>query len=255
MKEEASRPTVWPELRAKLASDPRAHALDFAYFIKEIRNSRDKGRPWAMERLTLYDATAMLCRGVAMGQGGFMARPAAQLLAWAREMVAEDSTLKEDLRTWPLTPLAIFALAEGLGEEVKPEEPAGLLDELRALEMDDEVDTLRIAWASLAWGRADGLRPFLFTEPAAQPPDPATQELRGPHNSAIFLARCMLHDAGEDLLMQAFHNYLHQLPLNLDTGWASWPELLWAARAVHAVALGRPPGELGKWLGEVAAAA
>jgi hypothetical protein len=252
MTDNESAPIAWPALLAKLREDPRAHALDFGYFMQRLRD-RDATDP--MTGPDFYDATDMLCRGTVMGQGAQMAKPVALLLDRAHAVAGADPGRMRNIDDLPLAALAAFCLAEALGQPVDAAEIDTVLAWLRAREDVSERSERRIAWASLAFGRAEGLYPFLLVDAAQQPPDPQTQEMRGAKNAQTFLARCALHDAGEALVLRGWRNYLDQFPLLLDTGRASWVELFWAGRAMYTAGLGRPAADLAGWLAaEVAAA-
>lgn len=252
MTENESAPITWPALLAKLREDPRAHALDFGYFMQRLRD-REATDPTTGP--DLYDATDMLCRGTVMGQGAQMARPVALLLDRAHAVAAADPERMCTVDDLPLAALAAFCLAGALGQPVDAAAVETVLAWLRAREDVNERSERRIAWASLAFGRADGLYPFLLVDPAGQPPDPETQEMRGAKNAQTFLARCALHDADAAMILHGWANYRDQFPLLLDTGRASWVELFWAGRAVHTVGLGRPVADLAGWLSaEVGAA-
>jgi len=252
MAENNPAPITWPALLDKLRADPRAHALGFGYYMERVR-----GRAPYDPRMVpnFFAAADMLCRGTVMGQGGMMAKPVASLIAVAGEVAGADPDLIQLVDDAPLAALGTYCLAEALGQTVDGASVDALVSGLRAREDVSEQNQRRIAWASLAFGRADGLYPFLLVDPARLPPDPETQEMRGAKNAQTFLARCALHDADAAMILHGWANYRDQFPLLLDTGRASWVELFWAGRAVHTEGLGRPVADLAGWLSaEVGAA-
>lgn len=245
------KPIRWGPLYKELAADPRRHALNFGYFMGQIR-----GR--ALNELgvvsALVGAADALAAGVAMGQGDSMRRPIGVLVERVTELIVADDprveATREHVESAALASNAVFALADVAGQSVDISMVNRALELQRKWADGDDATRRRSAWAFLARGRSEGLTEALLVNPAKSPPDPDAQELRGAFNSATFLARCQVHGSAKELVELGWKNYLRQLPLLMATEpvRASWYELLWAARGVHTVALGRPAHELGNWL-------
>lgn len=182
-----------------------------------------------------------------MGYGPHMARSVEEL----HKRVAQISSAEDqDLNYLSNTNLAALAVL-GLRECGGWGEPSGQhiapLNRLAAHPPEPDDTGRQAAWALMAWGQNDGLSTLLFQDPTANLPG-EIKSGDSVRNIQIHMARCIAQGADPEVALPAWQEYLASFPLHLSVDLATWPELLWAARAMHVVLSGEPANGTLDWL-------
>lgn len=237
--------TSWPDLIRHLTSIPKSHAQNFAQYFgvfaaMEVSDPR-LGPPF-------FGAISSLTRGTIMGQGPHMARPMRGLGQRADAIARSDDPDLAHLPVANLAALAVHALQNGAAWGASDIPVDAMLDRLEQ-EPPLADDTARqSAWALLAYGRAAAMPQLLLNDPASAPPDPNTIFGASIKNMQTHLAKCIVHGSAPSVAAPAWEKYLSSFPSNLAAEQATWPELIWAARAVHVYIHGGAEDQTLDWL-------
>jgi hypothetical protein len=240
-----SLPGTWPELAAELARMPAAPLSDFAYYAERFRSLEVDS---AFFGPSFYLAVDALIGGTVMGQGEMMRTAVEELTTAARTIVASDAPELDMLEDQNLGAVAVFTLQECAGWEPKATPVEVPLGRLLAMASEDDDYRRQTIWSLLGYGRLDGIERLLHEDPADAPPDPEAGFAASAFRVQLHLARCLWHGAGSAAAQPAWKAYLGYFPVNLSAEAATYPELLWAARAVRVAIGGAPPDTVVEWL-------
>ncbi|ARE41812.1 hypothetical protein RGUI_3671 [Rhodovulum sp. P5] len=235
----------WPELRAESEQDPAATQNLFLWYFGQL----DKRAPDEVRSgPELWGAAGALTHGALLEKPDAMAAFLSFVLPRVAAVSdASDPGLARDSAI-NLGALALHDLAAAGLADAPPGDPDVLIDRLLAREPLSEKFALRTAWAALAHGRTEGLKPVLPADPGDAPPDAGQPFGQNDERILLHLFRCVRDGANPEVAQPAWEAWVKTFPLKLASDWSSWPEFLWSARAVHCVIGGDAPDGLVAWL-------
>lgn len=238
-------PTTWPELLAHLESIPNSTAQNFMYFYQQYRDLHVTDARFGP---LFFGAVDALARGVIMGQGGQIERPLLDSEMRAQAVATGSEPELARLTVTNVASLAVAGVSAVMGRPATGDLTMQPLARLMAQEPDQDAANRQTVWAHLAWGQAGGLAPLIRQDPADAPPDPGARFGASIRNIQTHLARCIVHGAGPGLAASAWQIYKSDFPGNIAAEQATWPELFWAARAVHVHIHGGAEDQTLDWL-------
>lgn len=231
----------WPTLLTQARARCGGPLANFTYFYGRLQGVE---RASPLYGTPFFRAAEALAEGAVLAPSPVVRSALAALQPAATEIAASDDPALAAVEGQNLGALAVAALAEAAGWNGGPP-PERPLDRLLTAPPQDQALARQTAWAALAAGRTAGLAEILRQDPAAAPPALGARFEGGVRPIQTHLARCLVHGGDPAAAWTAFRD---GFAVNLAIHEASWPELLWAARAVH-VALGAgDPAETLAWL-------
>lgn len=238
-------PATWIELRDHLASLPGGSANTFLYYFAQFSGSPKNS---ILLGPNFFSAADALIRCALMERVNVVEALMPQVSDRARAIAESEAEDYGQLDAANLAALAILTLQDAAGWQ----RADGLIDiPLRRLLQNDRQDDdsqRQTIWSLLAYGRTDSLARLLRADLNAGSPDLSEQFDANEYHVQLHFARCMSQGLDTGMAMSAWEVYLSYFPVNLATSTATWPELLWAARAIHVVIGGAAPDTLLEWL-------
>jgi hypothetical protein len=239
-------PVTWRELRDEMMEASGATARGVAYFQKDYSRHEPEsplfGPPF-------HSAASVLVYGAILGDLDAARELAGEMIGLAHKIATSKSPVLNKIAPQSLAALMIFDLQTCAGWTDAPlPDPAPLLERLRRMDLNVELYQRQTIWAHLAHGRTEGLDDLLPHDFNAAPPDPGAQFGPNVQGTQVQIARAIAQGAGPETVAATWSGFLNYFPRLLAADVSSFPELLWAARAVHVVIGGAPVDTTLDWL-------